>query len=154
MNAAIGKRAGLHPTIEGESFGEGPGAVPDQRLPDATLHLEDLRLPHRTVIMRPLDEDCLFGTVLLDHFVVEIDYLAAAIRLYAANAYRPTQGAISVPLTVDRYKRPMIIARLVLQGGDAVTARLLLDSAIPDYTLSLTKPFTDKESILKRVHGS
>ncbi len=151
FDAVAGKQAGLHPAAAGQSFGEGPRADRDERMPDATLQLGDLRLPHRTVVMRPIDDGCLIGTVLFDRFVVEIDYLLPAIRLYNAAAYRPPADAISVPLTLDPHGRPIVAGRMLLQSGDAVNARLLLDSGIPDYSLSLSKPFTDAHDILKRV---
>ncbi len=74
--------AGLYPAAAGQSFGEGPGAVQDERVPDATLQLDNLRLPHRTVVMRPIYDACVIGTVTFNRFVVEIDYLAPAIRLH------------------------------------------------------------------------
>lgn len=151
LDTVTGKKAGLHPTSGGQSFGEGPGVVKDERVLNATLELDNLHIPHRTVVMRPLDDGCIIGTVLFDHFVVEIDYLAPAIRLHDANSYRPPAGAISVPLTLDSHGRPMITGRLLLQQGDAVNAHLLLDSAIPDYSLSLSEAFTDTHGILKRV---
>jgi hypothetical protein len=151
LNAAMGKQAGLIPTGEGRSFGEGPGFAADQRLLHASLQAGDVLIRDRTVIVRPLAEDCLFGTGLLERFVVEIDYVASAIRLYAAKGYRPANGAAVAPLTLDRYGRPTITGRLLLQSGDAVTARLLVDSGIADYTLSLGKEFIDRQEILKRV---
>jgi hypothetical protein len=153
LDATAGKNAGLRPTSMGQSHGEGPGVVQDERVLDATLELNKLRIPHRTVVMRPLEDACLIGTVHLDHFVAEIDYLAPAIRLYAPDVYRPPQSAIAVRLTLDPDRRPMTSGRLVLQSGDAVNARLLLDSAMPDYVLSLSKAFIDKQEILKRVRG-
>jgi len=101
--------------------------------------------------MYQLEDGCIIGTVLFDRFVAEIDYLTPAVRLYAADAYRPAENAVNVPLMLDQYRRPMIDGRLVLGSGDTVHARLLLDSAIPDYVLSLSKAFTDQHRILTRV---
>jgi gag-polyprotein putative aspartyl protease len=151
LDAALGERLGFRAMATGRSYGEGPGVVPDQRLLHASLEVGDLQIRDRMVILHPMEDDCLFGTDLLDQFVVEIDYLAPAIRLYAAKGYRPADGATAVPLTLDRYRRPMIAGRLLLQSGDAVTARLLLDTGIPDYALSLGKAFIDGQGILKRV---
>lgn len=57
----------------------------------------------------------------------------------------------TVPLVLDSSRRPMITGRLLLQPRDARDARLLLDTAIADYALSLTKAFADREKILNRV---
>ena len=151
LDAAAGSKAGLHPAAAGQSFGEGPDAVQDRRVPDATLQLGNLRLPHRTVVMRPLDDGCIVGAVLFDRFVVEIDYLAPSLRLYHAAAYHHAPDAAAVPLTLDQHGRPIIGARLLLESGDAVDARLLLDSGVPDYALSLSQPFIDTHRILQRV---
>jgi hypothetical protein len=101
--------------------------------------------------MRRLGENCIIGTVLFDHFVVEIDYLSPAVRLYAMDKYHPAAKAVNVPLTLTADRRPAIDARLVLKSGDTISARLLLDSAIPDYALSLSKDFTEEHRILARV---
>lgn len=151
LDLVSAKKAGLRTTSGGQSFGEGPGVVTDARVLNATLELDNLHIPHQTAVVRPLDEGCIIGTVLFDHFVVEIDYLAPAIRLHNANGYQPAVDAIGVPLMRDPYGRPMIIGRLFLQSRDAVNARLLLDTAIADYSLSLSKAFTDSHSLLRRV---
>ena len=44
----------------------------------------------------------------------------------------------------------MVAVRLLLQARDELTAQLLLDTAVAEYALSLSKVFTDKQQILKR----
>jgi hypothetical protein len=57
----------------------------------------------------------------------------------------------TLPLEFDGSRRPMVRARLVLQPGDALISHLLLDTAVADQVLSLSKVFTDKRQILNRV---
>ena len=45
----------------------------------------------------------------------------------------------------------MVAARLLLQPRNAVIADVVVDTAMPDQVLSLSKAFTDKQQILKRV---
>ena len=151
LDSTIGKKLGLHPGARGWSTGAGPGVVAEERVFDKTLEIGNLRIPHRTLGMRPLGESCLVGTVVLDRFVVELDYSTPAVRLYSSARYVPSKGAASVPLALDASRRPMIVAKLLLQSADAVDARLLLDSAVADYALSLSKAFIDKNQILTRV---
>ena len=100
--------------------------VQDEGVLDGTLELDNFRLLHRTVVMYPLEDGCIIGTVLFDRFVAEIDYLTPAVRLYAADAYQPAKNAVNVPLVLDRYRRPTINGRLALDSGDTIYARLLL----------------------------
>ena len=150
LDSIAGRSADLHPTTQGRSTGEGQTGVQSELVPDVTLEIGELRIPHRTVEMRPLG-GCLLGTVLLDKFVTEIDYLTPAIHLYSAQDYLPPREAVSVPLMLDSSRRPMITGRLLLQSRDAVDARLLLDTAVANYALSLSKAFADRERIPKRV---
>jgi hypothetical protein len=47
----------------------------------------------------------------------------------------------------------MVAVRLLVQARDELTAQLLLDTAVAEYALSLSKVFTDKQQILKRVRS-
>jgi hypothetical protein len=89
----------------------------------------------------------------LDSFIVEIDYLTPEIRLLAPEHYSPPTRAVTLPLEFDGSRRPMIRARLVLEPGGALLSYLSLDTAVADQVLSLSKVFTDKEQILKRVRN-
>ena len=151
LDSSVGRKLGLHPTGRGQSTGAGPGVVVDERVFDQALEVGKLRILHRRVEMRPLGQSCIVGTVLLDRFVVEMDYLAPAVRLHSSESYQPSNDAVSVPLALDGSQRPTIVARLLLQSRDTVDARLLLDSAVTDYALSLSKTFIDKNHILSRV---
>lgn len=153
VDTAIGKAAGLRPTSLGRSFGEGPDSNVDEITSGATLQVDKLRLPHQRIRMHSVEDGCIFGTKLLDRFVVEIDYLTPEIRLFAADGYLPPTRAVKLPLAFDGTGRPMVATRLLLQARDELTAQLLLDTAVAEYALSLSKVFTDKQQILKRVRS-
>jgi hypothetical protein len=106
VDTAIGKAAGLRPTSLGRSFGEGPDSNVDEIASGATLQVDKLRLPHQRIRMHSLEDGCIFGTKLLDRFVVEIDYLTPEIRLFAADGYLPPTRAVKLPLAFDGTRAP------------------------------------------------
>jgi hypothetical protein len=151
IDHGMAEAAGLHPTTVGHSPGAGATVVEDARLPGVTLKLGDLSIPNRTVVMHWKQPDgCVFGTTILANFVVQIDYLAGSIRLFTRKAFSAPTDGVSVPLTVKDYV-PVVSAKIVLQGDDAVEGRFVLDTACPQWPLVLAPRFTDKKQILTRV---
>lgn len=154
LNSEAAARAGLRPTGAGRSAGEGPAVVADQRLPGATLAMGDLRIPDRTIVIRPLGMDvpydCIFGAGILDSFAAQVDYGVPAIRLYDPASFQPGARAISMPITLE-YDNPVVSVRLVLQPGQTVDARLLVDTAVGQWPVALNRRFSDARSILTRV---
>jgi hypothetical protein len=152
LDTAVGEAAGLHGARRERGFGEGPDSVVDRIVADTALQVDKLRLPSQSIHLRPLSGDaCIFGTKLLDRFVVEIDYLTPEVRLFAPGDYSPSARAAKLPLMFDGSGRPMVVARLLLQRRDAATADVLLDTAVADQVLSLSKAFSDEHRILTRV---
>ena len=152
VDRATGEASGLHGSRSERGFGAGPESVVDEVVDDANLQVDKLRLPHERIHLRSLSGDaCIFGTKLLDRFVVEIDYVTPAVRLFAAGSYSPPAGGVKLPLLFDGSGRPMVSSRLLLQPRDAVMANILLDTAVADQVLSLSKAFCDERHILKRV---
>lgn len=152
LDRAIGEAAGLHGTKRERRFGSGPDSVVDEIVPDTALKVDKLHLPRQSVELGSLSGDaCIFGTKLLDHFVVEIDYLTPEVRLFAAGGYSAPARAVKLPLMFDGSGRPMVAARLLLQPRDAAMADVLLDTAVADQVLSLSKAFCDEHQIPRRV---
>jgi hypothetical protein len=151
VDREIAEAAGLHPTTVGHSSGAGAAVVEDARLPGVTLKLGDLSIPDRTVVMRWKQPDgCVFGTAILANFVVQMDYLAGSIRLFSPSSFVPPAGGVSVPLALEN-DHPVVPAKIVLQGDDAIECRLTVDTALGPLPLVLAKGFTDEKQILTRV---
>jgi len=154
LDAAVAAKAGLRANGSGRSAGEGPNVVTDQRLSGATLSVGDLRIPDRTVVIRDLGSgatsDCIFGGAILESFVVEVDYQAPAFRVFDPSAFQPAPQAIGVPVTFE-YGNPMVSARIVLQPGQTVDAKLLVDTAVGQWPLAINKRFADGQDLLTRV---
>jgi hypothetical protein len=152
LDSSIGETIGLRGTKRERSFGEGLDSVMNEIVPDTALQVDKLLLPRQSIRLRSsLGEACIFGTNLLDRFVVEIDYLTPEIRLFAAGGYSPPARAIKLPLMMDGSSRPMVAAQLLLQPPNAARADVLLDTAVADQVLSLSKAFSDEHQILQRV---
>ncbi|HEV3332924.1 MAG TPA: hypothetical protein VG096_18180 [Bryobacteraceae bacterium] len=142
----------MHGTRTERAFGEGPDSGVTQIVPDTALQVDKLFLPRQSIRLGSLSGDaCIFGTELLGRFIVEIDYLTPRVRLFAAGGYSPPARAVKLPLRFDGSGRPMVAARLLLQPGDRAMADLLLDTAVAEQVLSLSKAYSDGQQILKRV---
>ena len=152
LDKALGEAAGLHGTRRQRGFGAGPDSAVDEIVTNTALQVDKLRLPRQSIHLRSLSgEACIFGTKLLDGFVAEIDYLTPEVRLFVAGGYSPPATAVKLPLMFDGSGRPMVAARLLLQPRDVAMADVLLDTAVADQVLSLSKAFSDQQQILKRV---
>src|SRR5262249_19222772 len=111
LDTAIGEAVGLHGTKRERGFGEGPDSVVDEIVPDTALQVNQLHLPRQSIHLRSLSgEACIFGTKLLNRFIVEIDYLTPEVRLFAAGGYSPSARAVKLPLMFDGSGRPMVAA--------------------------------------------
>ena len=109
-------------------------------MPDTALQVDKLSLPRQSIRLASLSGDaCVFGTELLDRFVVEIDYLTPRVRLFAAGGYAAPARAVKLPLRFDGTGRPMVAARLLLRANDRATADVLVDTAVAEQVLSLSK---------------
>ncbi len=153
LDSEVAAKAGLHLTRSGSSAGEGPAAVADQRLPGATLDLGSFRIPNRMVVIRPVGNDpsvCIFGTAILEQFVVEVDFLAPAVRLYRAESFQPSPQAVSVPVNFPM-GNPVIPVQINLQPGPNIEAKLLVDTGVPLWPVALSKRFIDDNQILGRA---
>lgn len=144
------KHAGLQPTGTGTSAGVGPAKIKDERLPGATLDVGSLQIANQTVVMFPTGpEGCVFGSGILKDFVVQIDYVAATVRLYQPQTFTAPVDAINVPFTLSAGS-PIVDSVISFGSGERVDARLLVDTAVRRF-LALSKGFTDDQRILGRV---
>jgi len=94
--------------------------------------------------------DGLLGFALFQAYVVQIDYPAAKLRLFAFDGQpmpRPDRETVRLPLEVSN-KNCMITAKITLQkGAKAIPVRLILDTGL-DTTVMLTSPFARKHGLL------
>ena len=154
LDSSVATDAGLRATGTVRNAGEGPAMVAAGRLSGATLTVADLRLRNQDVVISPIgsgaQSDCIFGAGILDSFVVEVNYAAPAIRLYEAAGYQPGPRAVSVPIDLP-YDNPVISARLVLQPGQTITARLVVDTAMGQWPIAINRRFSDAQGLLSRI---
>ena len=154
LDSSVASDAGFRATGTVRNAGEGPAVVVAGRLSGATLALADLRLRNQDVGIRPIGSgalgDCIFGAGILDSFVVEVNYAAPAVRLYDAAGYQPGPRAVSLSIDLA-YDNPVISARLVLQPGQTITARLLVDTAMGQWPIAINRRFSDAQNLLSRI---
>jgi len=154
LDSSVATEAGLRGTGTVRNAGEGPAVVDAERLSGATLAVADLRLRNRDVLIRSIGSDapsdCIFGAGILDSFVVEVNYAAPAVRLYEPAEYQPGPRAVSVPIDIP-YDNPVISARLVLQPGQTITARLVVDTSMGQWPIAINRRFSDAQNLLSRI---
>jgi hypothetical protein len=153
LDSATAAKAGLKPTAEGQSTGSGPTVIADQRILGATVTLGELSLQH-VVVLRPKGDgapyDCVFGTGILNSFVVQIDYERPEVRLYDAAGFRPGANMTNVPVTYWNGD-PIVPVRLQPKLGTTIEAKLVVDTAVGQWPLALRKEFTDANDILGKT---
>jgi hypothetical protein len=57
---------------------------------------------------------------------------------------------VSVPIDIA-YGNPVISARLVLQPGQTITARLVVDTAMGQWPIAINRRFSDAQNLLSRI---
>jgi hypothetical protein len=153
LDSATAAKAGLKPTGEGQSAGSGPRVIADQRIFGATVTLSELNLQH-TVVLRPKGDgalnDCVFGTGILNSFVVQIDYATPEIRLHDAAGFRPGANMTNVPVTYWNGD-PIIPGTAPTEARKPIEAKFMADTAVGQWPLALRKEFIDANDILHKT---
>ena len=147
--------AGLQPNATGTNAGVGPEIRRDQRIRGVDVEIGSVVLRDLTIVLVPRptvvpDIECVLGIGLLAEYAIEFDYLTPSVRLIPSTQFRPTAGAVPVPMTIDRGAVPSTKARLRM-GDATMEAALMVDTGASYYDVVLLKPFIDANRVTDRV---
>jgi hypothetical protein len=143
LDEAKAVAAGL--TIEpGVPTPDGNPPAPGDRSTTQTVVVGGIPVPSRPIIVRKLPEeapdmDCIMGVALLRRFVVEFDHMTPRLVLHDRAAWRPAEGAETVPLVFrSNPSVPYVDVQLALTEGRPPTRlRLVADTGAAFYGAAL-----------------
>src|SRR5215471_1295038 len=98
---------------------------------EVALEVGDLKIANaRATVLTPepgfaVYHDGIIGASLFNHFAVSLDYDRSLLTLSTPEAYRPPEGATSLPLTLE-HGRAYVPAAIGI-GGEAIPVSLVLD---------------------------
>jgi hypothetical protein len=156
LDIAKAIKAGLQPNASGTNAGVGPEVSRDQRIRGAEVAIGPVVLPDTPIVLVPRppvvpDIDCVLGLGLLPAYAVEFDYLTPSVRLIPSARFRPSEGAVSIPITVDRVAMPSAKVQLRIDETSSVDATLTVDTGASYYDVVLLKPFIDGNRVSERI---
>jgi hypothetical protein len=151
---------GLVPFEHGLSTGAGEEPVPFSLARSARIELPGVTIDAPQVALlslRPLEPfsghalDGILGFGLFSSYVVEIDYEARRVSLYAPEGFVYSGDGAAVPLEVEK-NHFFIGATVVLPGRKPLPGRFLIDTGAPTATLILSTPFVRRHRL--RAEGA
>ncbi|HEX8181798.1 MAG TPA: aspartyl protease family protein [Pyrinomonadaceae bacterium] len=152
--------AALHLRPTGRDSGNGSAA----RISVALTRGVRVRLPgvevrNLTLALFPLTEafspafgqqiDGVIGNDIIKQFVVEMDYAAQQINLYAPDSYHYAGAGAVLPMTIAG-ELPFVLLSLTLPNGTTETGKFELDSGSTG-ALLLNTPFVRRHGLLRAV---
>jgi len=147
---------GVQPTAAGRSASPQSASMTVDARARVTWDLAGLKLPEVELLLqnRPNPEyACNVGLGILSRYVVELDYDAAALRVYEPASYQPASAAGRVPMEVKNGWTSVMVT-LAFPQGDPVQARLSIDTGGGRPVAYLTKTFIDRHGLMQRVSST
>jgi hypothetical protein len=115
-----------------------------------TLEVAAITFPDARVILTSNpdpDYSCAIGQTIFRAYIVEVDYQAAALRLYDRRSFHYSGPGRSVPLTLDG-ANPFVMATLTMPNGNSFQARVAVDTGGGSALVMMSKSFVDKNDLL------
>lgn len=157
IDAGLIKELGLSTRgrVKGGSSG---GAIEAKLVPGVSFTLPGVKVSNLTVGSVPLDPFApvlgrsiggIIGHDLISQFVVEIDYEAATINLFAPSGYQYTGAGERLPLKfID--EQPVIEAQITPEGRAPIKGRFEVSLASTG-ALLLNRPFVQTHRLLRTI---
>lgn len=161
LNWSVYEELGLATLAASTAEGAGNGSTRAAVLRDVTLSINGVALPVARTAAIALDAvadqkgyrlDGLIGADLMRHWVVEVDYAAAVLRLYEPSTWRYEGSGDCLPLRVEDTGEMYVTVPVEIPGGSIVSAEFKIDSAAGETTAMFTSPFAQKHELLRAAH--
>ena len=140
-----------------QGFGVGENAIEASLAEGVSLNLPGASLVRQTITAADLEDlqqslgrtvDGIFGSSFFSRFVVEIDYAAKTINLYAPESYRYKGKAERVPLIVDADSGLIFVRAAVKPSKRAPIKGLFEVDTGGAHALILNSPFVKRNNFL------
>ncbi|HEX8161069.1 MAG TPA: retropepsin-like aspartic protease [Pyrinomonadaceae bacterium] len=157
VSRARAESLGLKFNRKEQGFGVGEDAVEASLAEGASLNVSGATLPRQTIAVADLEAvrsfekravDGILGSGFFSSLVVEIDYAAKVINLYAPKRYRYGGKGERIPLVVDE-DSGLIFARAVVKPSNRAPIKGLfeIDSG-GGHALDLNSPLVEQNNLL------
>jgi hypothetical protein len=154
INARLVKELGLR--VQGKENGIATGgSIEVELIPGVSFALPGVKVFNQTVASLPLDDlstvagraiSGIIGYDFIKQFVVELDYGAKTINLYAPASYKYSGSGDTLPIKFINGK-PFVSASFTPEGRRAITGTFLIDTGA-DGALNLNSPFVRAHQLL------
>jgi hypothetical protein len=134
------------------------GAIEAEIIPGNSLSVPGVRVFNQTLAALPIDGISpllgrpiagIIGYDFIKQFVVEVDYDAKVINLYAPASYKYSGSGDIVPIKFIN-KKPFVSARIKLEGRDAVEGTFMIDTGANE-AVTVNSPFVRAHLLLKSL---
>lgn len=134
------------------------GAIEAELIPGVSLALPGVKVFNQTVAALPINGiSPMFGKSIggiigydfLKQFVVEVDYDAKVMNLFAPAGYEYRRSGDIVPIKFIN-KKPFVIGKLKLEGRDAIAGTFMIDTGANE-AMTVNSPFVRANQILKSL---
>jgi predicted aspartyl protease len=157
IDAQLAKRLKLQ--AKGRTKGSASGgAIEAELIPGVSLSVPGVRVLNQTLAALPIEGISpllgrpiagIIGYDFINQFVVEVDYDAKVINLYAPVSYRYSGSGDIVPIQFIN-KKPFVNVKLKLEGRDAVEGTFMIDTGA-DGAMTVNRPFVRAHQLLKSL---
>jgi len=154
LNARIARELKLH-VLNPKVIDQPGGAIEMGQIESAQLKIGSVPVPNLAMVSAPLDPlqpyigqplDGILGYGFFSQFVVEFDYAAHRVRLFAPETYVAPPKAVMIPITF-RGKSPLVEITLESATGESVKTFVEIDTGSFE-SLGLNGAFLDEHRLV------
>ena len=149
-------KMGIKPTGTGRSAGPHDTQMKQDSRSEATLEVAGVKLVNQPVVLqsRPYaDYSCTIGQTVFRQYIVEVDYEAAAIRLYDPEHFRYDGPGQVLPIRMEGGS-PFVTATITTPKGKSVQAKVAVDTGGGSAIAMLSKPFVETNKLTSDIEGA
>ena len=154
LNARIARELKLH-VLNPKVIDQPGGAIEMGQIENVQLKIASVPVPNLAMVSAPLDPlqpfigqplDGILGYGFFSQFVVEFDYAAQRVRLFAPETYVAPPKAVMIPITF-RGKSPLVEITLEGATGESVKTLVEIDTGSFE-SLGLKGAFLDEHRLV------
>ncbi len=142
---------GVHAEHLGQSAGVAQGRLAVDGRAQVTVEFPGLRLDRQELVIKPtaLGKDGIVALANFRQWVIEMDYQTPAVRLHDAASFRYDGPGQAIPLSIEQTNL-LAEARLVLENGDEIRGRFVVDTGAAGSIVYLSSSFAERTHLAGR----
>ncbi|HTX38538.1 MAG TPA: PDZ domain-containing protein [Bryobacteraceae bacterium] len=142
---------GVHAERLGQSAGVAQGRPAVDGRVQVTVEFPGLRLERQELVIKPtpLGKDGIVALANFRPWVIEMDYQTPAVRLHDSASFRYDGPGQAIPLSIEQTNL-LAEARLVLDDGDEIRGRFVVDTGAAGSIVYLSSSFAERTRLAAR----